>query len=505
MRTKKASINIAINSIAYIIGFLPSFIVRKVFLDTLGNDMLGLSSLYLNIIGLFSIIEMGIGSAIIFSLYKPYAENNIEKMQGYLSFYKKFYIRIGSVIFAAGLLFIPFLNIFVTGNINNKDAIVYFILFLINTVITYLFSYKLCILNVAQEEFRVSLATTTSRLVISILQLILLKIYGSFALYILAQTFVSLLYFMFMNMYISKRYSWSKVTNGSLDKEEKEDLTIRIKALFIHKIASLVVFSTDNIVISYFLNLASVARYNSYNMIITTLQGLINSGLSGVTASIGNLLVDDDADNAYNVHKRLFFMNFWIVSLISISLFNTIDQFIIIWLGDSQIIDKLTVGVILINFYFLLMRGSVERFKEAAGIYHQDRFAPLAEALINLVASVYLVNKIGLLGVFVGTFLSNILVVFWIKPKMVYKYVFKRSCIDYFKLYFQYLLIAVIPLCLTYLLTNRLQNTYTFLAFTINGILNVTIINFIYLIIFRKNKEYIFFKDMIIRFIARKK
>lgn len=505
MRTKKAAINGSVSILTYIISFLPSIIVRKIFLVQLGEELLGLSSLYTNIISYLSIVEMGIGSAIIFSLYKPFAQDDRVKIKGYLDYYKKFYRNIGIIILIVGLCITPFLRIFIKDNINMHEASLYFILFLINTVVSYLFSYKLCILTVAQEGYILSIGTAISKIIIAVFQVILLKIIPNFYIYILVQIFINLVYYLIINIYVNRKYGWLKRINGKIDNEERTGLIKNVRALFMHKIGYVVVFSTDNLVISSFISLVSVAKYNSYNMIIAALQGVISSATAALTPSIGNLLIENNNEKAIKVHKRLFFMNFWIVSFISISLFNTITQFIRIWLGENQQLDNFTVGIILINMYFQLMRSSIEQFKEGSGNYHQDRYVAFIEAFINLVFSIILVKKIGIAGVFLGTFISNISVVFWTKPRITYKYVFKTPLRNYFYMYFKYLLIAAIPLSITMILTNTIKESNSIFYFSINCLINIVVINIFYLIVFRKNEEFRYFKDLITKSILRKK
>ena len=497
MRTKKAAINSLVGIITYLISFLPAMIVRKIFLVQLGEELLGLSSLYKNIISYLSIVEMGIGSAIIFSLYKPFAEGNKIKVKGYIDYYAKFYKIVAVIISLLGIGLLPFLHIFIKDNIDMTKAIIYFVLFLIDTVISYLFSYKLCILNVAQEGYIISIGTAVSKVLIAIFQVIMLKLYSSFFLYISIQIVVNLIYFIVLNVHIDKKYSWLKDTKGKIDKDEKNNLIKNVKALFMHKIGYVVVFGTDNLIISSFINLSSVARYNSYNMIIAAIQGVINTATAAITPSIGNLLVDGDKEKSLSIHKKLFFMNFWIVSFITISLSNTISQFISVWLGKGQLLDVLTVNIILINLYFQLMRSSVEQFKEGSGNYYQDRYAAFIEAFVNLVFSIILVKKIGIAGVFIGTVISNISVVFWVKPLITYKYVFNKPLRNYFYMYFKYLLIAVIPLVITQFLTRDIKQSASLSDFILNCIINILVINVVYLIIFWRNKEFIYFKNLI--------
>lgn len=503
MRIKKASINVFVNFLTFFSLFIPNLIVTKVFLDTLGIELLGLNSLYSNIIGLLTVVELGIGSAIIFSLYKPFAEENWIKVKGYLNFYSKVYKFVGLIILLLGILIVPFLHLIIKNEVNIQEAQIYFILFLINTFITYLFSYKLCILVVAQEEYKLSIATTLSKLLIFVLQIFMLKIFPSLFLFLIIQIIINLIFYLFINRYINNKYNWLNNSDGRITKEEKKKLYINVKALFYHKVGGVLVLGTDNILIASFINLATVGIFNNFYMVISAAQSLIYKSLSGVTASIGNLLVENDKEYAYKVHKRLFFLSFWIVSFITISLYNTITQFVHLWLNQSQILDQLTLTLLLINFYFILMRGSVERFKDAAGIFHQDRYAPILESIINLILSIILVMTIGLPGIFLGTLISNLLIVFWIKPMLVYKYVFNKPLSLYFKMYYKYLMVSFIPLVCTNFVTNKINGINSIYAFSINVLINIVIINLIYLIIFRKNEDFLYFKSLLLNLLKK--
>ncbi|TXK82506.1 lipopolysaccharide biosynthesis protein [Paenibacillus sp. N3.4] len=505
MRVKKASINVFVNLLTFILGMLPSFIVRKAFLVSLGSELLGLTSLYTNIIGLLSVVELGIGSAIVYSLYKPFAEGNYEKVKGYLDYYAKLYKSVGFVIVGLGLIMTLFLRFIVKDQVNLVDAQLYFLLFLINTLISYLFSYKQCILNVAQDGYKISIGTTLSKLIISVLQFALLKMYPNLFVFLGVQIVINLLFYLYMNAYVDKMFPWLKKTVGRITNEERKSLIKNVKALFLHKIGGILVFGTDNLVISIFINLTVVGIFNSYSMIVGAAQGLISSSLSGVSASVGNLLVDGSKETIYKVHRKLFFLSFWIVSFTTISLMNTIQQFVRLWLGKGQELDIFTIALLLINCYFFLMRGSVERFKEGGGIYYQDRYAPLVEAAINLLASIVFIKLIGLPGVLLGTLLSNLTVIFWIKPKMVYKYIFNQKLKEYFKMYVKFLIIGFIPLLVTQLATLQLKQINSIYALIGNCVINVLLINLIYYFIFRKNEEFAYFRDLLVSLLGRTK
>lgn len=490
MRTRKALINSSANILCFIIAFIPSLIIRKIFLDTLGNDILGLNSLYNNIIGWLSIVELGVGTAIIYSLYKPFADNDRSQIRAYVRFYGKFYRSIGFIILIIGLIITPFLKYFIQGNVDLKLVSLGFILFLLNSFISYMFSHRLCILNVAQEEYKVTIGTTISKLVITLIQFFMLKIYPSFLLFITIQIVVNIIYFIIINMYISKKYPWLNKGKENLEEETSKKLLKNVRAMFMHKIGDLVVNSTDNIVISKFVGLGALANYANYQMVIVAFQTVVSRGLTGLTASIGNMLSTENKEKAYNVHKKVFFLNFWAVSFIVIALYNTLNQFIGMVFGRQYLLDNLTFAIILMNVYFASMRGSVEQFQSGSGNFYQDRYAPIIESIINLVSSIILVNYIGIAGVFIGTLISNFTVVFWTKPYVVYKYVFDKKLIDYFMMYFKYLIIAIIPLIITNYVTIPFKQSYDIGSFIINCVINLVVINLVYLIVFFKSEEF---------------
>ena len=504
MRTKKALTNSIINIISFVVVFVPNLIVRKMLLECLGNDILGLSSLYTNIIGWLSIIEMGIGTTIIYSLYRPYANNDNEKIKSYIFFYGWIYKRVGIIIFIIGVCISPFIIYFIKGDISKNLVTIGFLLYLINTFISYLFSHRLCILNVAQESYKITISTTITKLIIILMQILMLKSNPNFIFYITIQICINLIYYIGINIYIYIKYPWLKEKAKQLEEKEKKELFKNIKAMFMHKIGGLVVNSTDNIIISTFVGLKYLSMYTNYQIITSALQSILSSGLNGLTASIGSLLVEDNKEKAYDVHKKIFFINFWIASFIIITLYNTLNQFIVIWMGKENLLNNITVIIILFNVFFAMMRGSVEQFQAGKGIYYQDRYAPILESIINLVTSLILVRYIGISGVFIGTLVSNITVIFWTKPYIVYRYVFGINLSKYFAMYFKYVIVSLLPLITTTVLTNHIKYEYTLFYFILNCIINILSINIIYTLIFSKTKEFIYVKDIFKKIVSTK-
>ena len=355
-----------------------------------------------------------------------------------------------------------------------------------------------------KKGYKLSLGTTISKLIIFLLQFIILKNYPSFLLFIAIQLIINFAYYIVINIYTTSRYPWLKDGKESLEISERNRLLKSVKAMFMHKIGSLFVFSTDNLVISKFLGLAQLGYYLNYNLIINAAQNLIGSAQHGITASVGNLLVEKDSEYACEIHKKIFFLNFWISSFVAISLYNTLNQFISLWIGEKYLLDSLTYSILIINCYFYLMRQSIERFKEASGNYIQDRYAPLAEGIINLISSLILIQYFGLAGVFIGTLISNLTVLFWVQPYVVYKYVFKAKLIDYILMYLKYTSIGFIVLLITIPITNIFKFEYNAVNFIVNCLLNIIIINGIYVLLFFKKSEFQYFLNILQKIIGRK-
>lgn len=503
MRTKKAAANFTVNFVMLLVSIVPLFILRKVFLDTLGSDFLGLSALFTSLIGLLSLADLGISTAIIYALYKPFAEKDYEKIMGYIHYYTKFYQAVGLIIFVFGIALLPFFPLFINGEIAVQDAQLYFLIALVNTIITYFFSAKFSLLIVAQEGYRITLASTTSIVLTAMIQMVALYLYQNFYIFLLIQLVINLIYLIAITIYINKRFGWQSGINGTIEISEKRKLKKNIKALFIHKVGEYGVFGTDNLLISYFVNIVSVGIYNSYYMVIAVAMKLVHSAFNGITASIGNLLIAEEKEIVFAIHKKLFFFNFWIASFLAISMFNTIQQFILLWLGDSQYLNTLTISIILLNVYITLMRVSVEKFKEAGGLYQQDQYSAIIEAVINLVFSIILVQYMGLPGIFLGTLISNFTVVFWVKPKMVYKYIFQEKLRIYFIMYFKYFSIALLTLLLTHIATQQVKLIITLPAFLLNCILNIGLINIFYFLVFRNTEEFLFFEKLVMNKVAK--
>ena len=503
MRTEKAIKNVKYNIIFYVILSLITFITRKAFIVKLGNDINGLNSLFTSILSLMNLAELGIGSAVMFALYKPMAENNIPLVKGIMDLYKKMYAIAGCVMLISGVLFTPFLGFFVKGQIPMDSVRIYYIIYLINTSLSYFFSYKLTLLYVNQQSYVISKYDGVFKILKNIIQIIILYVFSAYAYFLVVETLFNSLYYYFINRFINKSFKELLSTEGVLDVNVKSSIYSNLKALSLHKLGGFVVFGTDYMLMAYFVDFNTLGSYSNYLLIITFFGTLITKIFEGLIASIGNLIISSDSKRTYEVFKKIFFFNFWMVCFVTVSIYNTMHHFIYIWVGELYLSDYVLI-LMLISFFITSMRPSIDKFKEAAGIYRQDRFAPIMESLINFVASVILGKYFGIAGVILGTIISSLLIIFWLRPVLVYRLVFRKTSLDYFTRYFKGIAITIILLVTSNYIMKAIHFNMTISGFILKCIFNVIYINIVLIILFRNKEEYIYFKNLLLRKIIKR-
>jgi O-antigen/teichoic acid export membrane protein len=464
-------------------------------LQTLGEEYLGLTSLFQNLIGFLSLAELGIGGAIVYALYKPIAENDHAKTNALLAYYQNAYIKISGVIAATSISLMLFFPQVIKTDITRPTVIVAFLIFLQSTLMSYWFSSRLSLFFVAQRSYVVTALATGFRLVTLLLQIGLLYLLKNYFVFLLVQVALDALYFMCVNLLAKKYFPWISSSARELTTNEKKDLNKRTSAVFCHKLGSFVVLGSDSIIISVFVSLAAVGRYSNYNMLFSTAINVVVKMFDGVAAGIGHLLATESGEYSYDVHKKLMFINFVIVSFISILLARITKSFIPLWLGGDFSLDTTVLWLLVFNFYFLGMRLSVERFKEGAGLFVQDWWSPVAEAALNLVLALLFVQKWGIAGVLLATTLSNLCVVFWVKPLIVYRDVFKKPLSNYFLSYAKYLLVALFALGLSYAATVLLPPVSLLMTLIRDTGLICIIVSALYWALFRHTDEFRFYSS----------
>lgn len=491
---KNAIVAIVMNLVIILIGF----VAQKVFIDILGTEYLGINGLFTNVLSMLGIIELGLGSAIIYHLYKPIAEKDTEKIKSLMMFYKIGYRVIALLVTIIGLLIIPFIG-FIVGEVTITENIIYiYILFLIDIVASYLLSYKRSILYANQQTYIVNVIHIGYLIVMNIAQVITLIVTRNYILYLWIKIICRILENIVITVVANRMYKFIKENNAKpLEEEAKKSIFTKVKGLIYHKIGTFLVLGTDNIIISTFLGVTTVGLYSNYNLVIQALANLFSQVFNSITASVGNLLVEKDSEKSYNIYKDMLLFNSWIYAFASSGILCIIEPFIKIWIGSQYLLPLSVLIVLVINFYIQGMRKTCNTFKEAAGIFYEDRLVPIMESIINIIASVILVKIFGLVGVFLGTIISTTIIFFYSYPKFVYMPLFGKTYIQYLKDYIPYIIISILSVGITYFITSNIYIENLILQIILNLIAVCVIPNAIHWLIFHKTSQFKYYKQLL--------
>jgi O-antigen/teichoic acid export membrane protein len=495
MRTINAMKNVITALTGQALSIVVSFIARIYFVKTLGLDYLGVNGLFTNILSILSVAEFGVGSAIIFSLYKPLAEKEEQKVKELLNFYKNIYRVIALIILLGGLALFPFLDVIIKDKPNVPNLNLIYFIFLFNTIISYFFIYKRSLIYADQKSYINSLYQYSFFTLMNIAQIILLLVTGNYLLFLFAQSVRIILENLLVSRKANKMFPYvKKLKNEKLSKEDRKPIFQNIKAMMYHRLGGAVVSNTDNIIISSFVGVSWVGLYSNYYLITSGINTVCEQFFSSFTAIVGNLNALESKEKSHSVYKVLLLTNFWIFGFSTISLSQLFTPFITQWLGEKFLLNNMIVTLIIINFFITGMRKSTLLFRDALGLFWYDRYKPVFEAAINVLASVPLAKMYGISGVFLGTLISTMLTNFWVEPYILYKYGFKRSSKEYFLKYMVYLLLFVIAGAATMYICDFITSK-TWVAFFVRLIICMLVPNSIFLICFYKTQEFKFLFD----------
>ena len=323
----------------------------------------------------------------------------------------------------------------------------------------------------------------------NILQIIILIFTKNYYLYLIIKIICILLENLLISYKASKDYPF--INNNKKEKisdKEKNDIKSRVKALVIHKTSAAITYGTDSILISSFFGLTSVGFYTNYHYVMNAVTTLFQGIISSTGASVG-VMLNEKNNNNYLVFRKIKYLNHFIAVFTSISLLILIEPFITLWLGKKYLInDSLVLIVLIVNYYQSFMRVSFNTFKDAAGIWIEDRIVPIIQSLINIVVSIVMILLIGLPGVFIGTIVSSFAVWFYSYPKYIYKGLFNKTYKEYYKELIWELFIFLLITIVTLSLSSLIVFNSLILSFIIKMILVATIPNLMFIIL--NDKKY---------------
>ena len=488
-----------------VVSNIAAFVYRTVFIYWLSVEYLGINGLFTNIIQIFSLAELGIGSVIIFRLYKPIKEENIVQTAALMHFYKRFYQLMAGLIVIVGIALAPFLPHIIHDTSEIPEDInlyVVYALYIIQSATSYLFAYRQALLDADQKGYvstAIQMIITCLRYGVSILILYLTR---NYTLVLAVGIAVNLLGNIWIYVYVSKNYTEIFHNKSRLNKKEIAQIYKDTGAMLCHRIGSTVVNSTDNIIMSMYVGTVAVGLYSNYSMIIQIIQNVMNNLLGSFTASIGNHALSVNHEERYQLYKKLRFANMWISVFCTSSLYLLINPFIQVVWGKELLFSKDIVLILCLNFFLYSSRIVNGSFSNAAGMFVYDRARPLIEAALNLIISVVLAQKLGISGVFLGTIISSLLTVWWREPYLLYRKVFEEKIVGYFG---TYLLWTVLLIAVTVLLSEVFSQlpitmSYLIVRFLICGIG----INLVLSLLMCRNQHFLYYVQLMKKFILEK-
>jgi O-antigen/teichoic acid export membrane protein len=430
--------NFQINIFFTVITSILNFIINSFFLKKIGVDLLGLSKLFTQFIAYLSLADLGLGTASTYALYKPLAEKNYKKINIIFSTLENFYKKIAIFICSIGVTVSPLLSYLIPSENYGAKIYFYWSLYILNTAVTYLYA-KYNILFLANQEYRYSRIILGGTTILSqISQLIIIIFIKSFVFYIMAMIFTGIIVLICFRKHYLQNYSY-------IEKTKERDLDIKrdMKKLFFQKIGSVIVFNTDYIILSIFESLALIGIYSSYLVIYNAMIVFTSMILNVITPQIGQYIAERSKEDIYNLWKEFHAAFIFLSTILVFTTYHLIQNFIILWLGKKYLLSNITVVLIMINLFINITRTITETFKNSSG-YFNDIHIPFLEGAINLIISLILVKKMGLDGVILGTVVSNISVVIFTKPYLVFRNCFDRKYQDYLKELFKFISISLV-------------------------------------------------------------
>lgn len=451
-RVHHALKNMKVSVFFYILFLVLQFISRKLFLDNLGDEFMGLSDTLRSFLGFLNLAELGIGAAVGFSLYKPIFNKDHGRINELIALFGHLYKKIGLFVIIAGIVLSLFFPL-IFDTLNAPLTVVYYTYytFLFGMCINFFFNYHIILLQADQKDYVITANSQSINLLKITLQCVIVFYYQS----VYGWITLELIYYI-VNSYILRRkvkkiYPWLRInqkTTNSILKTNPE-IIIKVKQISFHKLGAFVTGGTDQILIFAFISIETVAFFGNYQLIFSRLLQLVNTAFAGTAAGIGNLVAENDKQNINKVFWEMMALRFYIAGVAIIVLYFITEPFILLWLGDQYVLSEHVLLLFLINMFIMQIRIPVDHFKDAYGLY-QDVWAPVVQSVINLVMSIILLHYFDLAGVLMGTTIAFSIVILLWRPYYLYKHGFKTNLSDYWKRFIILILSLIMPFLICY-------------------------------------------------------
>lgn len=499
-RTHFAVLNITSNFIGYFFNSALGFVCRMIFVRVLTADYLGLNGLFSNIIMMLSLTELGIGGVITYALYEPLAKNDKPKTAALLKFFAEIYRIIGILVAVFGILLIPFLDFFIKDvpSVNENITLIY-LLFLFSSAFSYFFSHKLSLLRASQKDYIVLGTNYIVTIIQSALQIAFLLWTKDYMTYIYIQTVGGICYYLWLSYIVKKQYGDLTFDRKYvLDKSDKRALLRNVWQLSVGKLGGLLVNSTDNLIIAYLMNVATVGLLSNYILLTKTLDNLTSKLLISASSGIGNFNAIEQKSKTKDLFYNINFLIFVLYAWISIEIVIVANDMVNLLFGAGYVMSWNISAILAINFYMVGMQSVIWTFRNSLGIFKRGQYLLLLTALINLVLSFILGAKFGVFGVLVSTAIARLLTNWWYHPILLFKYGFGEKATGYFNSYFKFLAFTIVAASISYALCKNLLLPLVYNVL-IKSVIGSLVFFFLLFLFFRNRSEFGYVKQKIVQ------
>lgn len=490
-RTQNAIKNIQSGLALKIYQIIVPFFMRTAMLYFMGIQYLGLNSLFASVLQVLNLAELGVGAAIVFAMYKPIAHDDEETICALMGLYRRFYRIIGTIIAVVGLLLTPVIPLLISGDIP-KELNVY-VLYFLNlgaTVLTYwLFAYKNCLLQAHQRADIASKITAITYTVQCVVQLVVLLVFKNYYFYVIAQLAAQALNNVITAIAVDRKYPNYRAA-GKLSKEKNMEVNQKIRDIFTGKIGAVVLRSADTIVISAFLGLSMLAIYQNYFFILSSIIAVIEIILSSITAGLGNSYVSESKEKNYKDLEKFTFLFLWLTGVCTCCFLGMYQPFMKIWTDKPLMLEFDAVVCFSAYFFVYTLNRLLSTYKDAAGLWHEDRFRPLITAIINLILNIWWVNIWGIYGVLLSTVVSMVLIGMpWLIHNLFTLFFDKKSMKKYIRQLFCHILVTALAGTIVCLICAQIHG-FNWPKFLLCTLTSVFVPNVLFLIFLRKHEQF---------------
>lgn len=491
-RIEKARKNLLSSVLQKVLSLTLIYVSRFVFVKVLDAGYLGIDGLFSNVLNILSLADLGMGTVMMYSLYQPIAEADTKKISALISFFRKIYLTIAVLILGAGLALIPFLKYIV----NLEKAIPhlewYYVLALLNVVMSYLFVYRTTLIAADQKSYILNKYIMIFKGITFAAQTVVLLAFRNYFVYLLAALVIGFISNFCQNAAAMKMYPYLKEHSSALEQEEKKQIGTNVKAAFLYKVCGTIQGNTDNILISVFAGTLFVGYYSNYSMIVAAVISIVTLIFTSVKAGVGNLIASGAATENHNLFlfRVLELVNFWLISFCMTCFICLFQDFIEISFGTEYLLTFPVVVVIALNFYTSNIRQNLWTFRETTGLFYETRYITAITAIINIFLSLVLGYFWGMFGIIAATVIARMVYAWWKEPMILFHKCFHISSKEYYVTYIKRVCLCTAVCAVTYGICNLIHIENVYMSFSIKILVCIVAPNGIFLGYFFRTKEF---------------